>query len=84
LSAIVFPKALRSNGDVSRGKDALERGKVDDDGPRRQTTTTTERMTTRTTTTIRDNECAANHRTHTPAQVLFVKALAPYLNGIRP
>jgi hypothetical protein len=40
-------------------------------------------MTTKTTTTIRDNECAATHRIHTPAQVLFVKVLARYLNGIR-
>ena len=61
-----------------------EGGKVDDDGPRRQTTTTTERMTTKTTTTIRDNGRAATHCTHTPAQVLFVKVLALYLNGIRP
>jgi len=40
-------------------------------------------MTTKTTTTIRENDRAATHCTHTPAQVLFAKVLAPYLNGIR-
>ena len=74
-------RCLSSSSKVPTPK---ERRKVDDDGPRRQTTTTTERMTTKTTTTICDNECAATHCTHRPAQVLFAKVLAPYLNGIRP